>query len=41
MQIRFNPKLEELVPVEQLDREFGGQYNFEFDHAEYWRELTK
>lgn len=38
--IRFNPKLTEMVSPEQLDKEFGGEYNLEFDHAKYWPELT-
>ncbi|KAL7425259.1 hypothetical protein Q5752_000947 [Cryptotrichosporon argae] len=39
--IRFNPKLPELVPVAQLDKEFGGEYNFEFDHKVYWKTLVE
>jgi hypothetical protein len=39
--IRFNPKLTELIDANQLDKEYGGDYNFEFDHAVYWPALTE
>ncbi|WVR07910.1 hypothetical protein IAU60_004953 [Kwoniella sp. DSM 27419] len=39
--IRFNPKLTELVPASQLDAEFGGDYNFDFEHKSYWQTLTE
>lgn len=39
--IRFNPKLTELVAPDQLDRDFGGDYNFEFNHTTYWKTLTE
>ncbi|WWC66048.1 uncharacterized protein I303_108670 [Kwoniella dejecticola CBS 10117] len=39
--IRFNPKLTELVPVAQLDSEFGGDYEFDFQHAPYWKTITE
>ncbi|KAK8849803.1 hypothetical protein IAR55_005139 [Kwoniella newhampshirensis] len=39
--IRFNPKLTELCPASQLDAEFGGTNNFEFDHKTYWKTLTE
>ncbi|WVQ95873.1 hypothetical protein IAU59_002972 [Kwoniella sp. CBS 9459] len=39
--IRFNPKLTELVPAAQLDAEFGGDYNFDFEHKSYWQTITE
>jgi len=39
--MRFNPDLFELVPREQLDADFGGDYEFEFDHEVYWSQLIK
>ncbi|WVQ75770.1 hypothetical protein IAR50_005402 [Cryptococcus sp. DSM 104548] len=39
--IRFNPKLTELVPADQLDAEFGGDYKFEYDFKHYWKTLTE
>ncbi|WWD20434.1 hypothetical protein CI109_104910 [Kwoniella shandongensis] len=39
--IRFNPKLVELCPASQLDAEFGGDNNFEFNHKVYWQTLTE
>ncbi|KAJ9127570.1 hypothetical protein QFC24_000979 [Naganishia onofrii] len=39
--MRFNPKLPELVPVSQLDVEFGGENNFKFDHPVYWKTLVE
>ena len=39
--MRFNPDLFELVPREQLDADFGGDYQFEFDHEVYWNQLIE
>ncbi|KAI0297579.1 CRAL-TRIO domain-containing protein [Multifurca ochricompacta] len=39
--MRFNPDLFELVPREQLDADFGGDYEFEFDHETYWNQLIE
>lgn len=39
--MRFNPDLFELVPREQLDADFGGDYRFEFDHEAYWSQLIE
>lgn len=39
--MRFNPDLFELVPREQLDADFGGDYEFEFDHEAYWNQLIE
>jgi len=37
--IRFNPDLSDLIPLEQLDADLGGKYEFEFNHEEYWKQL--
>jgi CRAL/TRIO domain len=39
--MRFNPDLFELVPREQLDADFGGDYQYEFDHEAYWNQLIE
>ncbi|GAC71470.1 p-Nitrophenyl phosphatase [Moesziomyces antarcticus T-34] len=39
--IRFNANLAEFVPAEQLDVEFGGRYNYEWDFDVYWKTLTE
>lgn len=39
--MRFNPDLFELVPREQLDADFGGDYEYEFDHEAYWNQLLE
>lgn len=36
----FDQPFENYVPVEQLDREFGGQVDFEYDHAVYWEQMN-
>jgi hypothetical protein len=38
--MRFNPDLFELVPKEQLDADFGGEYEFEFDAESYWHQIV-
>jgi hypothetical protein len=38
--MRFNPDLLELVPKEQLDADFGGDYEFEFDAESYWQQVV-
>ncbi|KIM88872.1 hypothetical protein PILCRDRAFT_85334 [Piloderma croceum F 1598] len=38
--MRFNPDLLELVPKEQLDADFGGEYGFEFDAESYWQQVV-
>jgi hypothetical protein len=40
-QMRFNPKLQRLIPASQLDAEFGGEHNFKFDHQVYWKTLVE
>lgn len=39
--MRFNPKLLELIPKNQLDAEFGGDYEFEFEPNSYWDQIVK
>ncbi|BEI83712.1 hypothetical protein CcaverHIS002_0403160 [Cutaneotrichosporon cavernicola] len=38
--IRFNPKLLELIDGDQLDREYGGEYNYVFEKDVYWPAVT-
>ena len=38
--MRFNPDLLELVPKEQLDADFGGDYEFTFDAESYWQQVV-
>lgn len=40
-QMRFNPNLFELVPKEQLDADFGGDYEFEFNADDYWNQIVE
>ncbi|CAH6721259.1 phosphatidylinositol transfer protein Pdr16p [[Candida] jaroonii] len=37
----FDQPFPEYVPVDQLDKDFGGNVNFEYDHDKYWPELIK
>ncbi|KAJ3774143.1 CRAL-TRIO domain-containing protein [Lentinula raphanica] len=39
--MRFNPDLLELVPSSQLEAEFGGEYEYEFDHEQYWQQIIE
>lgn len=39
--MRFNPNLFELVPKEQLDADFGGEYEFDFDADSYWNQIVE
>ena len=39
-QMRFNPDLSELIPKEQLDADFGGEYEFEFEPETYWEQIV-
>ncbi|KDQ62926.1 hypothetical protein JAAARDRAFT_28896 [Jaapia argillacea MUCL 33604] len=39
--IKFNPDLLELIPKEQLFTEFGGEYEFEYDHEKYWEQICR
>lgn len=38
--MRFNPDLLELVPVSQLDADFGGENYFQFDAGSYWDQIV-
>ncbi|KAG0706607.1 CRAL TRIO domain-containing protein [Suillus ampliporus] len=38
--MRFNPDLLELIPKSQLDSDFGGGFDFEFDHETYWKQIV-
>ncbi|PPQ75361.1 hypothetical protein CVT24_013148 [Panaeolus cyanescens] len=38
--MRFNPDLLELIPASQLDADFGGQNNFQFDANSYWEQIV-
>lgn len=37
----FDQPFPEYVPIEQLDKDFGGDLNFEYDHEKYWPEMIK
>ena len=39
--MRFNPDLDELIPASHLDADFGGEYEFEFEPEEYWRQIVE
>ncbi|EGN93588.1 hypothetical protein SERLA73DRAFT_189301 [Serpula lacrymans var. lacrymans S7.3] len=39
--MRFNPDLFQLIPREQLDADFGGEYEFEFEPEAYWEQIVK
>jgi hypothetical protein len=39
--MRFNPDLLDLVPKSQLDSDFGGDFDFEFDHETYWKQIVE
>ncbi|KAI0640216.1 CRAL/TRIO domain-containing protein [Trametes polyzona] len=39
--MRFNPNLLELVPKEQLDADFGGDFEYEFEPNSYWEQIVK
>ena len=39
--LKFNVNLREHVPPEQLDKKFGGDCNFEYQHATFWPELNR
>lgn len=36
----FDQPFPEYVPVAQLDKDFGGEVNFEYDHAQYWDKMV-
>ncbi|KAL7270613.1 Phosphatidylinositol transfer protein (PITP) [Rhizina undulata] len=37
----FNEDLRKHVPAPQLDKKFGGDVDFDYDHAVYWPELNR
>lgn len=37
----FDQPFPEYVPVSQLDKEFGGEVNFEYDHSKYWDKMVE
>lgn len=39
--MRFNPDLPLLVPKEQLDAQFGGDYEYEFEADSYWQQVLE
>ncbi|KAG6840267.1 hypothetical protein C0991_007823 [Blastosporella zonata] len=38
--MRFNPDLNELIPPEQLDADFGGEHRYEFEAKSYWDQIV-
>lgn len=39
--LKFNEDIRQYVPPEQLWKEFGGDVDFDYDHATYWPVLLK
>lgn len=39
--MRFNPNLLELIPKEQLDADFGGEFEYEFEPESYWKQIVE
>ncbi|KAJ3934111.1 MAG: CRAL/TRIO domain-containing protein [Lentinula lateritia] len=39
--MRFNPNLLELIPASQLEAEFGGEHEYEFEHEHYWQQIIE
>jgi hypothetical protein len=39
--MRFNPDLLALIPVEQLEAEFGGKYEYKFEAESYWEQICR
>ena len=39
--MRFNPDLSELIPAEQLDADFGGNFEYEFEKESYWSQIVR
>ncbi|KAI0814848.1 CRAL-TRIO domain-containing protein [Irpex lacteus] len=39
--MRFNPDVKELIPLEQLDADFGGEFEYEFEKNSYWEQIVK
>jgi len=38
--IRFNPDLLSLIPADQLDADFGGKFEYEFEPESYWSQIV-
>jgi hypothetical protein len=38
--MRFNPDLLELISKEQLDADFGGDHDYEFEPVSYWDQIV-
>ncbi len=36
----FDQPFPDYVPLAQLDKDFGGQVNFEYNHSRYWDEMV-
>ncbi|KAG2022536.1 hypothetical protein CC2G_000278 [Coprinopsis cinerea AmutBmut pab1-1] len=39
--LRFNPNLTEIIPESQLDADFGGSYEFDFEPKCYWDQIIE
>ncbi|KAH6911168.1 CRAL/TRIO domain-containing protein [Coprinopsis sp. MPI-PUGE-AT-0042] len=39
--MRFNPNLLDLIPANQLDADFGGSYQWEFEPNSYWDQIVE
>jgi phosphatidylinositol/phosphatidylcholine transfer protein len=39
--MRFNPELSSLIPQEQLDAQFGGDNEYEFEADNYWQQVLE
>lgn len=37
----FDQPFADYVPLEQLDQDFGGKVNFDYDHEKYWPEMLR
>ncbi|EEQ36809.1 hypothetical protein CLUG_00932 [Clavispora lusitaniae ATCC 42720] len=37
----FDQPFPDFVPASQLDKDFGGSVNFEYDHSKYWNEMIR
>lgn len=38
--MRFNPDLFELIPPSQLDADFGGENEYQFEPESYWDQIV-
>lgn len=38
--MRFNPNLLELIPADQLDADFGGEYELDYQPHDYWEQVV-